>query len=192
MSLSTREAHTTPSLAHALREATALEHRQVEAALRLGDPYLGRASYARALVCLERFVRAWEAAVRQRSELPWGPWLPRRRWLAEDLLQLGIDATGSKPTPLHLPHPVGISELGAHYVLEGSALGAATLTRTLDRKLPAHYFSALATQAGSRWRAFQRHLEAVPPADHPAVIAGAHATFRALVTEASAERHGTG
>lgn len=171
------------SLRTTLRQHTADIHARLDSIA--GD--LGSVARYRAfLVGSYRFRSIVEPALDAAEFWPMLPLLPH---LARDLEDLGITPPAAAP-PIHLP--TSSAQLGALYVLEGSALGA----RLLQRRAAALGFDArcgarhLARQVAdpARWPRFLRLLETSPGVDRIAALAAAQAAFeRAL--DSYAEDH---
>jgi len=175
-----------------LRTGTADEHEDVERALDLLDPDLGRARLVEILgrmhgfwVAAEAGLDAWAAdSLADAAEVAW----PRRRraaLFAADLHALGGKTTTALP---ELP-PVADTDhaLGRLYVLEGSTLGGTFIDRHLaslphlsDVRIRA--FSPYGPETGAMWAAFRRVTrDRVTAGGHADVILdSARVTFRAL------------
>ena len=131
-----------------LRAATAAEHERVDQAFGrfdLSHPEGYRAflrAQAQPLLSVEAAIDAFDP----RGVLP--DWPERRRGasLAADLAELGL--------PVPAPEPFRIATqgaaLGAIYVLEGSRLGGAMLSRNVPMDLPARFIRC--APAPRRWR----------------------------------------
>lgn len=143
--------HASASAHFRLREATAADHFQVDAAFARFD--LGSAaSYASFLQAHARALTPVEAALAGAQDLP--PWRPREALLAADLAALGR----SFPQALAFDPGQGDGALhGALYVLEGSRLGGALLFRRLGTGLPGAYLSA--THARGEWRTLMGEID---------------------------------
>ena len=141
---------------------------------------IGRAEYTALLARLYGFYRPFEVAAGVPAE--------RTDWLHADLAVFGVDRDMCLALPCCRAFPEHASRaylLGAHYVVEGSALGGRGLARQLDALLGPHetagraFFNGYGVATGTVWRAYLAQLSAAPdgPADQAAVIEGAAATF---------------
>ena len=176
----------------ALREATATEHRAVEALMPPAWDTIDRQTYARHLATLAGFhvpledrlyaTHDWaalglpEAGARRRAEL-----------LDNDLRALGVDPDGVRRCRDLPDVALEARALGTLYVLEGSALGGQILARQVRQALgdgaPSAFFDAGGADVSARWRSFcgfaesraARGSDAIAPAVDAAVE-----TFRAL------------
>lgn len=110
----------------------------------------------------------------------------RTEWLARDLVWLGADVAsfGRIRFCPDLPHyDCALRQLGALYVVEGSALGGRQLFRGLDRLLGAtsldgrRFFAGRGSGTGEAWRGFLARLGS----------AGAEPAGRALLVGAAVE-----
>lgn len=129
---------------------------------RLREP----ARYALVLQVFDAFLAAWEPAVAAALPPRWQPWLrarSRRPFLRQDMRLLAIGRWPSRiPAPaFHSP----AAAWGSVYVIEGSALGGPSITRSLaDAGLhPARgcaYFHGWGEATGAMWREFRALLEA--------------------------------
>lgn len=159
-----------------LRDATREDHDRVDHGMSLGSPDVDRAGIETALTVLWGFHRSLEPLLTAHN--PWGPTLPRSTWLAADLARLGRTATDAPDTPLL----VGDEQLGAHYVVEGSGLGARVITKNLAQVAPwlpaPHTFSRVSEQTADRWPRFLAALEQCRDPD--AAERGARTTFALL------------
>ena len=177
-----------------LRTATAVEHEQVESALALMDPHLGRDRLVAVLTRLHAFWTAAEAGLdawarRQPADAETVGWARRRRahLFAADLSALGAGTdTGEQPA---LPAVEDTDQaLGRLYVLEGSTLGGTFISRHLAT-LPAlgpgvrlGAFSPYGTETGAMWHAYRRVTRERVSAggDAGRVVGAARSTFGAL------------
>ena len=171
------------SLHDLLRSATGEVHERLHghrglAAVKAGT--IGRAEYTALLARLYGFYRPFEVAAGVPAE--------RTDWLHADLAVFGVDRAMCLALPCCLAFPKHASRayvLGAHYVVEGSALGGRGLARQLDALLGPHetagraFLNGHGVATGSVWRAYLTRLSAAPdgPGDQAAVIEGAVATF---------------
>lgn len=172
-----------PALHDLLRTATGETHERLHghrglAAVKAGT--IGRAEYTALLARLYGFYRPCELAAGVPPE--------RTDWLHADLAVFGMDRAMCFALPCCRAFPKYASRgylLGAHYVVEGSALGGRGLARQLDALLGPHetagraFFSGHGLATGVLWRSYLTRLSAEPdgPADQAAVIEGAVATF---------------
>lgn len=164
--------HPKTSVRFALREATADVHSQLEEVVgRLDAP----SAYARYVRGMHAFRTALEPMLPKRSG--WRTTLLCEA-LADDMDDLGL----APASPPRLDASVDADWLlGAHYVLEGSALGARVLVKQVAALGFGEEFGArhLWLQArGVGWGDFVRVLDA-QTADVGLAIAGARATFAA-------------
>lgn len=172
--------HKRLSVGSFLRNATAQDHQAVDNAFARFDLSV-RDGYVAFLRAQARALLAVEAVLWQ---LP--GWRPRGGLIAHDLAELG-EAT---PPALRLAPPATAAEAwGMLYVIEGSRLGGAVLTRQVAADLPTHYLDAV--HGNGEWRAFRDRLEAAEAEDgrggdhwRDEALAGARATF-ALFREAA-------
>jgi len=170
-----------------LRSATATPHARAHELWRLDRPDLDARTYTACLAQLQGAARAW-APVLASAPPPCGPVLPRHRWLAADVAE-ATGRFGPPPDYPRCPPPPATAYdpdavLGAHYVWEGSGLGAAVLLPHVQAALPGAphaYLAQLRGHAPRRWRKMCRALRQVPEAAHPRVEAGAVTAFEALV-----------
>jgi len=177
---------------HRLRTGTADEHQDVERALDLLDPALGRERLAEVLGRMHGFWVAAEAgldewAARTPADADEVAWTQRRRAVlfADDLRSLGRAAAADGP---RLPAVTDTDEaLGRLYVLEGSTLGGTFIDRHLaslphlaDVRIRA--FSPYGSRTGAMWAAFRRvtRERAAAGGDVDTMVGAARATFGAL------------
>lgn len=171
-----------PELANRLRTATRHAHEQVDRAVALTQPVVDDHNLIRTWQLLFPICAGVEAA--SPPTLPWGDNLPRSAWLKRDLERLG-----SRPihSPIELP-PSQPGWMGWHYVVEGSTLGSAHLTRHLASvrpDLPPDHYFARNQQAGRRWAGFLQALARLPDDVHDAVVAEAVTLFDRLAAHAT-------
>jgi len=123
-----------------------------------------RSHYVRVLQVFDGFLAAWEPAAA--AALPHrGPWLrarSRRPFLEQDLRALG--AQPGEPAVLP-PIPSAAAAWGSVYVMEGSALGGTTISRSLAAaglgpERGAAYFHGWGAATGRMWREVRELLEA--------------------------------
>ena len=177
-----------------LRAATAVEHEQVESALGLMDPHLGRDRLVAVLARLHAFWTAAEAGLdawarRHPADAQTVAWARRRRahLFADDLRALGAPTDVS--THPGLPAVEDTDQaLGRLYVLEGSTLGGAFISRhlaalpTLGPGVRLGAFSPYGTETGAMWHAYRRvtRERVAAGGDAGRVVGAARATFTAL------------
>ncbi|WP_245821011.1 biliverdin-producing heme oxygenase [Geodermatophilus pulveris] len=178
-----------------LRSATAAEHEQVESALGLMDPQLGRDRLVAVLARLHAFWAAAEAGLdawarRHPADAAAVSWSRRRRahLFAADLRALGAGAdVAARP---ELPAVEDTDQaLGRLYVLEGATLGGTFIARHLDT-LPAlgpgvrlGAFSPYGAETGAMWHAYRRVTRervAAGGGDAARLVGAARATFGTL------------
>jgi heme oxygenase (biliverdin-IX-beta and delta-forming) len=172
-----------PNLRDLLRTATSAVHERLHrhpglAAVQSGT--IGKAAYTSLLRRLYGFHRPFEAAAKLAPK--------RTDWLEADLIDLGVDATSLIALPRCLAFPAQVSPeylLGAHYVVEGSALGGRGLARQLDSLLGngvtngRRFFAGYGAETGEAWRAYLDQLSNAPSgfAAQTEIVAGATRTF---------------
>ncbi|MBB6503912.1 heme oxygenase [Sphingomonas endophytica] len=164
-----------------LRDATGAAHEAVDAAFGAHD-LASPEAYGRFLLA---HGRALPAAERVMAALPFARTLPTRApLLAADLADIG------EVVPAPLPFAPGDDAAtlwGVLYVVEGSRLGGAMLSRQVPPDLPWRYLGAV--HASGQWRAIRAALDAAAAGEDSdwtaRMIAGALATF-ALYAEAAA------
>lgn len=113
-------------------------------------------SYRTFLTAHARVVPSVEAWLDEHQPADMRPWTQVRRWpaLRADLAALGI----SPPVPVPFAMATDIASVcGATYVLEGSRMGGALLSRRVSPGLPAAYLGAPPQIA--LWRAFFTSLD---------------------------------
>jgi len=178
-------------LLQALRDATSVQHRDVETLLPASWSTLGRDGYGAYLARLAGFHLPLEASVfaaQDWHELGLSEASERRRGprLRADLAALGI-AAAELPYLTELPDLRALGRgLGALYVLEGSTLGGQVLAREVTRGAagaPTAFLNGAGDATGERWRTFcqfaERLADARPDVTVDAVTA-ARDTFAAL------------
>ncbi|WP_233218825.1 biliverdin-producing heme oxygenase [Deinococcus arcticus] len=167
-----------------LQEATAAQHRAVEALMPVLRPDLTRALYTQLLTQVAWAVAPLEAQV-QALSFP-GAFAAHERQkmplLRRDLAALGQAVAA--PTPLPGPALDLPGALGVLYVLEGATLGGQIISRHLQGTLGLSpqaggaYFHGYGPATGAMWRQYRQAMTAhVTPEQAPAVIAGAQAAF---------------
>ena len=141
--------------------------------------------YRALLVRLYGFYRPFEEAI--------GLGDIRTRWLESDLTWLGFDALNISRIRLCVDLPtydVPERRLGAHYVVEGSALGGRQLCRGLDPLLGRgsmegrQFFAGRGAGTGEAWLGFLGRLAAVgpEPAGRATLVSAAVETFEVFET----------
>jgi heme oxygenase len=183
-----------PDVLTELRTATAVEHEQVESALGLMDPHLGRDRLVEVLIRLHAFWTAAEAGLdawAHRSPVDAGAvdWSRRRRahLFAADLRELGAAPPDDGGPELPAVEDTD-QALGRLYVLEGATLGGTFIARhlatlpTLGPDVRLGAFSPYGTETGAMWHAFRRVTrDRVAAGGDPArVVGAARATFAVL------------
>ncbi len=151
-----------------LRTRTAAVHAALDARFR--DGLLGPGRYAAYLLGMHRTVTAFEST----PAPPTAPDTPAR----SGLLQADLDALGLAPlAPAPLAFASAAHWHGAHYVIEGSALGAGMLLATLrGHALPLAFLQSHG-HPGARWRAVLAGLECFSDTEVPALCEGALSMF---------------
>lgn len=165
-----------PPLGAWLRTATRPDHARVDAAFGHHD-LATRTGYTAFLTAHARVLPAIEARLRPAELIP--GWQGRAGALAEDLATLGTALPA--PSPIAIPSGEA-ARWGALYVLEGSRLGGAVLTKSVPAAFPRAFLAA--THAPGQWRALLARLDSLT-LDRDATLAGARATFAAFVTAAN-------
>lgn len=185
------------SLHARLKAQTAPLHARTEELVPLLRPELDRAAYGRYLGRLFGFVGPVEARL-EHHRAAWSSdgldFAERRKAarIATDLAALGWapDAITNLPVCETLPALRSLGEAwGALYVLEGSTLGGVTILRVLGPRLGLTPESGLSflvghgERTGVQWKAFLAALDrfAARTGDEDGVVAGACATFEALI-----------
>ncbi|MCE7797328.1 biliverdin-producing heme oxygenase [Sphingobium sufflavum] len=139
----------------ALRSATRDAHAMVDEAFGRFD-LAEDASYRAFLTAHARIVPSVEAWLDAHQPVDMQPWTLVRRWpaLSADLAELGIEPP--TPVPFALSGDIA-SVCGVTYVLEGSRMGGALLSRRVASGLPAAYLGAPSQVA--LWRGFFASLD---------------------------------
>ena len=184
--MATAQVSRSDSVLAALRAATTAAHAELDSKLALHEDSLTHDRY-------RLFLRASMAVVAP-LEARIACWLGlssdgfcRTTALRADLAALDASDTGTAPVPsIH-----SLAEaMGAAYVVEGSALRAVVLSKTVARTLgddvPRRYLSLRGDQTGVRWREFIMTLEQwgthAPPHAHVIACESARATFAAYAS----------
>lgn len=175
---------------HALRRATRAAHHRIDhhpllAPLLRADLTLEH--YGRTLAALygvQAILEARVAPLWQSPPLPPFPPPQRQVALQRDLAQLGV-----VPWPVVIPFPElngAAEQIGALYVLEGSALGGQIIAHTVAQhggsRFPTQFFTGLGAEASrQRWQAFGIYAEQrCPAAEWERATAAAQAVFGAM------------
>ena len=170
-----------------LRQATRAAHTELEGALNLLNPNLDLDRYRDILARFHGFWTTWQPQIAALVNDP-AFLVPRQRLhlLQADLTILGLSQTKLADLPRcpELPLANAQEALGSLYVLEGATLGGRVIQRHIDTHLgetarqSCTYFAGYADQTGPMWRSFLHRLDQQPAPHHPAIAAGASATFR--------------
>lgn len=175
------------SLRDDLRQATRAIHQQLDD---LVGSFSSLAEYRRYLVASHAFRRAAEAVLHGAQHAGWAA-LSIVEAAERDLADLGCEPRWDVP-PLPVHNPSTAWQLGAHYVLEGSGIGARLLLRRAEALgLSAAYGARhLAQQATDRerWPRFLAVLDA-SNADCMEAREGAHALFSLALAAHSEVQH---
>lgn len=152
-----------------LRRATAAQHARLDGALDFAPERLDRARYTRFLRATAELVLPLEEALAAlpafNARLPDAARRRKRALLEADLAALGADAPLA---PAAVP-AIGdeAAAFGAAYVLEGSMLGGAVLSRSLgpglglSREHGLAYLVAYGPELGAMWQRFTTALRAL-------------------------------
>jgi heme oxygenase len=168
-------------LLHALREATASRHAELDQSLPLAAPGLTLERYVAFLRGSLAALEDLEPAI---APLCWRPELRRCACLRHDLEELGAPPTAS-PEIEASPAPAGRADLlGCAYVIEGSTLGGLVLAERVERALATHatsYLRLRGADTARAWRAFLAVLDEqdadMTEADRDRACNAARATF---------------
>lgn len=171
------------SLAQSLKQATLVDHHQVDhhAALRdLLRPEVTLAHYGAALACLYPAIAGLEQALSQATERHLGYTLTLR----EPLLRRDLQQLNQPVLPAwRFAAPMNVYEwVGMLYVLEGSRLGGEVIARHTQRylgeRIPCRFFTQTPLTPAA-WAGFWHFAEAACPADvWPLTIKGARYAFQ--------------
>jgi heme oxygenase len=173
-----------PTILDRLRHETATAHARLEQQLDLLSPPLSRQHFQEVLRGFHGFHAAWEP----RMEAALGGWFtPRRRLhlIRRDLEALG-GADDLPPPPALELFSAQAGAWGSLYVVEGSTLGGALISKHLAGASwvpPAglRYFSPYGRQTAVMWKSFRAELlRSSQPATDKEMIDAALATFAAL------------
>lgn len=179
------ELATPVSLSARLKEETSVQHERMHQLMAQGDPFRSREQFARFTSAQYCFQRDVEYLFSQPAVIAAVPDLAvrgRAEAAAADLGDLGTSVPSTVPATLAVVMPAA---LGWIYVSEGSTLGAAFLLKEAAEKLGvsgtfgARNLAAYPEGRALAWRSFVASLnsDAIAPADHDAVIAGAMAAY---------------
>jgi heme oxygenase len=195
--------HPSGSMLAALRSATASRHAALDdASYLLHAEHVTTAHYVAFLRCMLAVVRPLEErlqALAGFAELVPDGQLRQRAWrLSGDLHSIGAPDLPRLDAAKLPPIETTSQAFGCGYVLEGSSLGGAVLSRTLGPLLQLSasdgmsYWSAYGDQVGPMWLRFVAALEAwasnVGFAERDAAIESARATFDAFILQMNQPR----
>lgn len=165
-----------------LREATQDSHGRLhshEGFARVQAATIDLPAYCDLLLRLYGFYLPFEAMAEAGSQ--------RSRWLEEDLLALGADdrLLASAMCPNVPALDTAERRLGAHYVVEGSALGGGVLAKGLDALLGVgvaegrRFFTGRGRGTAEAWNAYLARLTAAStePAAQAGIVEAATETF---------------
>ncbi|SDG12530.1 biliverdin-producing heme oxygenase [Pelagibacterium luteolum] len=170
------------SLRFALRDGTRPAHERLDRLASLFELY-DQDDYGAFLVWHARLVPTLEQQLTQRGLLPIFPEWPEHRraeFLLEDIEALGLSR------PFAEPYQVGTTApelIGVAYVLEGSRLGGAVLSRSVDPALRGTATRYLDHGEGLKlWPRFVSRLDTLDfsGAETKAAVAAANAVFAAF------------
>ncbi len=160
----------------ALRAATRESHATVDESFGRFD-LSEEASYREFLTAHARVVPSVEAWLDAHQPADMHPWSEVRRWPALEADIAALDITPPAPVPFAMATDIA-SVCGVTYVLEGSRMGGALLSRRVAPGLPAAYLGAPPQIA--LWREFfaglDQHLATQDAVDR--ACGAALATFR--------------
>lgn len=179
-----------------IRDATRAEHHDIEARMDLMRPDFGPQDYTGLLqrylafhTSFERFLHAQSARFSPLAEFYQRDRM-KAAWLASDLKALGMDSPVPAPAALHPCLEALYADeshlLGGLYVIEGSMLGGAVLSRQFGRRFDLtpesglKYFSGYGSATREKWSALLQLLSALDhqPEARRGAVAGAKAMFR--------------
>jgi heme oxygenase len=161
-----------PSPASWLRSETRADHARVDQAFGRFD-LASRDGYTAFLVAQARVLAEIEAQLCPAELIP--GWKGRAGPLAADLAALDCPMPSARA--VEIPPGQGARH-GALYVLEGSRLGGAVLSRTVPAGLPRAFLGA--THPHGAWRALLALLDTAG-LDRQAMLAGARSAFAAFI-----------
>ncbi len=179
------------TLLERLKIETRPAHDRIEQAVNLDRRIATRDSYKNLLERFYGFHHAWEQAAAPMAENR--AFFERRcktHLLVQDLQVLGMseDDIINLPQcrPL-MPLPSSIAVLGSMYVIEGSTLGGAIISREVERRLGMHaetgcaYFRSYGHDIGVMWKSFGAVLlEASSPEADDLIVETAQQTFSVM------------
>lgn len=165
------------ALSQRLRRETRVDHERVDAAFGrfdLADP----ADYAAFLSAQARVLPVAEQVLDPAALVP--GWTARAALLRADLADLSL----APPATVTVKLPAeGPARWGGIYVLEGSRLGGAVLSRRVAPGLPTAFLGAV--HAPGAWRDLLAALDRLAPEDHADAVHGAQAVFSAFCAAAA-------
>jgi heme oxygenase len=186
---------------NSLRNATQNQHEKIEQQLDLLRPSFARGDYLALLRSFYGFVQPWEHAVEPllEPELP-GFFELRRKLpnIAADLRYFGstADDLACIASCKQLPVLKNIgAALGSMYVIEGSSLGGAILSRHFATHLGVlpdagcRFFSGYGDRTGRMWSAFGQLIGSRPPAENNDMLEASVMTFDILSAWFRSETH---
>lgn len=174
-----------PSLSQRLKQETAAQHERMHALMARANPFADRAAYARFVAAQYVFQRDVEHLFQDtavRAAVPDADMRGRAAASLADLADLGADVPQDVIASQGVAMPAA---LGWLYVSEGSTLGAAFLFKEAQASLGlsadfgARNLAAYPEGRALTWRRFVAALDsdALDPAAHDAVVAGANAAY---------------
>ena len=177
-----------------LRDATRLDHQQLEARINLLERDWSLEFYRALLEKFHGFYAPLEPAIFAHPQWQQAKFAIESRrklhWLHSDLQFLGLNTPqiGALPHCKYLPRADTFARaLGCAYVLEGSTLGGQIIARHLKTQLNlppngCRFFTAYGAQTGAMWRKFIAVLNAYESSEREQneLLESASATFRAL------------
>ena len=199
-----------PTLGAQLRTGTAALHEHIENLLRLPHAIRTRDEYSELLGHFLGFYEPLGALLSDASkthpscsERPELPPADHAARLDADLAVLGADAWRlPRAVSAQLPSlPSFAHVVGAHYVLEGAALGGRIILRDIGMRIggqiagATQFFEGRARNMGFGWTEFRAAIDdfgAEQPQSRAGALAGAKGTFQAMIAwfeTASARQH---
>lgn len=171
-----------------LRSETAAQHQELEATVDIKRRLADRESYRQLLARFYGFYAPLELRLSRSSaaDIVTRGRLEKARWLAEDLVQLGVPDASQLPQCVSLPAvDTWPRALGTMYVLEGSTLGGRHISALLNAgtpgELPQRFFNSYGSEVGGMWRSFCAVLDDVTlPGEQDAAAENARATFESM------------
>ncbi len=174
-----------------LKAETGPAHERIEREIRLPERLSSREAYRGLLRRFYGFHNVWEPEAQRSLADP--SFFDRRRkthLLVRDLRALGMEDAAIEKLPLCHPVPLmptRAAALGSMYVVEGSTLGGAVISKEIERALGlgvqsgCAYFRSYGADVGRMWTSFRAHLLAhASSRDENEIIAVAIATFETL------------